>query len=199
MAHARDPRGRPLPERVAAVELLNVLRPTVAVAWLVAFAAKALHEHPDWRDRIASGDQRALDAFGQEVRRLYPFTPWLAARARQKQDILGVPVRRGQLVVLDVYGTLHDGAEWPDPDRFDPGRFLTNEINGDALVPQGGGEVATGHRCPGEAVALTTLAVAVRALATLPHTLPAQDFTYDLTQMPTRPRSGVVLTIGTQH
>ncbi len=196
VAHARTRRGSPLPERIAAVELLNIVRPTVAVAWFVAFAAKALHEHPQWQNRIAAGDDAALDAFVQEVRRLYPFTPWLAARARDRQDVLGVPVRRGALVVLDVYGTLHDETEWSDPDRFDPERFLHGGINGDALVPQGGGEVSTGHRCPGEGVALTMLAVAVRALASLPHTLPTQDLGYDLTQMPTLPRSGVVLAAG---
>lgn len=52
----------------------------------------------------------------------------------------------------------------------------------------------TGHRCPGEGVTLTMLAVAVRALAPLPDTMPPQDLGYDITRIPTRPRSGVVLT-----
>jgi fatty-acid peroxygenase len=60
-------------------------------------------------------------------------------------------------------------------------------------VPQGGGDVATGHRCPGEGVTLTMIAVAVRALAGLPARFPAQDLDYDLSRIPTRPRSGVVL------
>jgi fatty-acid peroxygenase len=185
--------GRLLPERAAGVALLNVVRPTVAVAWFVAFAGKALHEHPEWRRRIADGDEVALAAFVQEVRRLYPFVPVLAARTRSAQDVLGVPLPRGGLVVLDVDGTDHDPAHWPDPDRFDPNRFLQDPVDLDTLVPQGGGDVATGHRCPGEAVTLTMLAVAARVLARTPHTLPSQDLGYDLSRIPTRPRSGVIL------
>jgi fatty-acid peroxygenase len=37
------------------------------------------------------------------------------------------------------------------------------------------------------------LAVAVRTLARLPHTLPPQDLSYDPSRIPTRPRSGVLL------
>jgi fatty-acid peroxygenase len=187
--------GRLLPEPVAGVALLNVVRPTIAVAWFIAFAGMALHEHPDWRRRISDGDEAALTAFVQEVRRLYPFVPVLAARAREEQDVLGVPVPRGGLVVLDVHGTDHDPAHWPDPDRFDPNRFLHGSVDPDTLVPQGGGDVTTGHRCPGESVTLTMLAVAVRTLARLPHSLPPQNLTYDLSRIPTRPRSGVVLDI----
>ncbi len=193
-ARATDPDGGLLPERVAATALLNVVRPTVAVAWFVAFAGKALHEHLEWRERIAAGDDRALDAFVHEVRRLFPFVPILAARAREPQDVLGVRVPRGGLVVLDVHGTDHDPAHWPDPDRFDPERFLRAPVDPDTLVPQGGGDVVTGHRCPGEGVTLTMLAVAVRALTRLPHAMPPQDLGYDITRIPTLPRSGVVLT-----
>lgn len=192
-AGATDLRGRLLPAGVAAVELLNVVRPTVAVAWFVAFAGRALHEHPEWRERVADGDAAALDAFVQEVRRLYPFVPALAARARTAQDVGGVHVPRGGFVVLDVHGTDHDPAHWPEPDRFDPGRFLAAPVDPDTLVPQGGGDVATGHRCPGEGVTLTMLAVAVRTLSRLPYAVPPQDLGYDLSTMPTRPHSGLHL------
>jgi fatty-acid peroxygenase len=48
--------GELLPPGVAAVELLNVLRPTVAVALYVTFAAHALHQYPECRERIAAGE-----------------------------------------------------------------------------------------------------------------------------------------------
>jgi len=156
----------------------------------------ALHEHPEWRHRLADTepDQGAVAAFAQEVRRRYPFVPVLAAVAREDQDVLGVPVPRGGLVVLDVHGTDHDPTHWPDPDRFDPDRFLAGPVDPDTLVPQGGGDVATGHRCPGEDVVLTMIAVATRTLARLDYTLPPQDLEVDLSRVPTRPRSGVLLT-----
>lgn len=193
LAGGRDGAGRLLPARVAAVELLNVVRPSVAVAWFVAFAALALVEQPGWRARIADGDAAAARAFAHEVRRCYPFVPVLAARARRAQDVLGQPVRRGGLVVLDVHGTTHDPGAWPDPDRFDPARFL-GPVEEEALVPQGGGDVRTGHRCPGEGVTLTLLEVAVRRLAAAPWTpVPGQDLGWSTARMPTRPRSGVRL------
>ncbi|WP_345378628.1 cytochrome P450 [Pseudonocardia yuanmonensis] len=195
-ACARDEKGTLLPEREAATTLLNVVRPTVATAWFIAFAGLALHEYPEWRRRIASGDEAALGAFAQEVRRYYPFVPVLTARARTRQTVLGLPIRRGGLVLLDVHGTDHDPAHWTRPDRFDPERFLTGEVDPDALVPQGGGDVSTGHRCPGEGVVLTMIAVAARVLARRPLELPPQDLRYDLSRVPTRPSSGVVLRVG---
>lgn len=195
VAHATDERGKPLPERAAATALLNVVRPTIAVAWFVAFAGEALQEHPEWRARIGAGDDAARHAFVQEVRRFYPFVPVLAARARRSQQVLGQPLRRGGLVLLDVHGTDHDPGSWDHPERFDPGRFLDGQVDPDALVPQGGGDVDTGHRCPGEGVTTRMLAVATRVLATTEITLPPQDLARDLSRVPTRPHSGVVLRV----
>ena len=57
--------------KVAAVELLNVVRPIVAVSAFIAQAAHALHRHPEWRQKLKD-DEGQLEPFVQEVRRLYP-------------------------------------------------------------------------------------------------------------------------------
>jgi fatty-acid peroxygenase len=191
-----DADGQPLPERTAAVELLNILRPTVAVAWLAAFAALALEEHADWRVLIS--DERPSDrpllaeAFAHEVRRYYPFVPVLAGRARHDFEFSGQRMRRGQRVLLDVYGTNH-GTEWEDPWSFLPGRFLdVDPCDIPHFIPQGGGPRETGHRCPGEGVANRLVAVAVSELAKIdPVELPPQDLQFSMRRMPTRPASGV--------
>src|SRR5690606_28005410 len=51
-----DDVGRLLDEKIAAIELINLLRPTVAVARYVVFAADALGRHPQWRARLRVGD-----------------------------------------------------------------------------------------------------------------------------------------------
>jgi fatty-acid peroxygenase len=193
-----DDDGQPLPERTAAVELLNILRPTVAVAWLATFGALALEEHADWRallsDEAPSDHPPLAEAFAHEVRRYYPFVPVLTGKAREDFEFSGQRVERGQRILLDVYGTNH-GAEWADAWSFLPGRFLdVDPCDIPHFVPQGGGPRETGHRCPGEGVSNRLVAVAVSELARLdPVELAPQDLQYSMRRMPTRPASGVRL------
>ncbi|MFJ4877210.1 cytochrome P450 [Streptomyces sp. NPDC088745] len=194
VAHHRDADGALLDPHTAAVEVLNVIRPTVAVSWYVAFAAHALHRWPEQRERLAAGDPARALAFAQEVRRFYPFAPFVAGLAADTAQWDGRPVPAGTMVVLDLYGHDHDPALFPDPYAFDPGRFLDRAPGRDELVPQGGGDPATGHRCPGEDVTLAVLATLTPRLARLAYDVPEQDLRIPLNRMPTRPRSGFVLT-----
>ncbi|GLZ80253.1 fatty-acid peroxygenase [Actinorhabdospora filicis] len=184
-----DEDGEPLPAPVAADELINVLRPTVAVAWFVAFAGLALHRHPEWRARV--GDPEAARAFAHEVRRRFPFAPLLAARSRIEFTWRGHRVRTGGLVVLDLYGSDMDPVAWDSPRRFDPARFLGREPGPFEVLAQGGGDPHTGHKCPGEAFTVTLLADAVTRLAASGFEVPPQDLRYRWSEVPTRPRSGV--------
>lgn len=63
IAMYRDLDGKLLNKHDAAVELLNVLHPTVAVARYIAFAALALHEHPECREKLRSGKEGYLELF----------------------------------------------------------------------------------------------------------------------------------------
>jgi fatty-acid peroxygenase len=186
VATYRGRNGELLPERVAAVELLNVLRPTVAVAYFVAFAADALARRPELRERLGSGSAGDLEGFAHEVRRYYPFVPMLAARVRRSVRYAGRVLPPGRRVVLDVYGTLHDPQIWPDPERFDIDRFTGAEPDQDTFVPQGGGDGRTGHRCPGERVAVELIKAAARHL--VDERAPGQEHgSIPLNRMPTRP------------
>jgi fatty-acid peroxygenase len=193
IASYHQPDGAVLPAAVAGVELLNILRPTIAVAYFAAFAGLALHEHPEWRDQL--DDETTLESFAQEVRRFYPFVPVLGALTRRDLSWRGHQLRAGDRVILDVYGTLHDAAYWNDPERFDPGRFVDSRLDPDVLIPQGGGP-PTGHRCPGERVALDLIKSTARVLTSLDYAVPRQDLTVSLRRMPSRPRSGFVIVPG---
>lgn len=193
VAHHRE-QGAPLEPRVAAVELLNVVRPTVAAAWFVAFSAHALHRWPELRHRLSGGAGYAT-AFAHEVRRFYPFAPFVGGRAVADLSWRGESIPAGALVLLDIYGQHHDPALWPEPYAFQPERFLDRHIGEFDLIPQGGGDPATGHRCPGEPLTVSLLAALAPRLAALEYAVPDQDLTIPLERIPTRPVSGVVLSV----
>lgn len=92
-----------------------------------------------------------------------------------------------------MYGQNHDESLWGVPYAFRPGRFLERRVERDELIPQGGGDPATGHRCPGEGITVGGLeALAVR-LARMEYTVPEQNLTISPRRVPTRPHSGVLL------
>ena len=190
-----DPEEQRLDPDVAAVELLNVLRPTVAVARYIAFLAHALHRYPEHAAELEDADDAARERFVHEVRRLYPFFPFAAAVLREPVTWNGYHLPEGPRVLLDLYGTNRDGSVWEDPDRFDPGRFRDRQISPFTLIPQGGGDHSTDHRCPGEWITIRLMKQSLRLLtAEMGYRLaPDQDLAIDLTRIPAIPESRVVL------
>ena len=189
-----DHDGRPLDVKVAAVELLNVLRPTVAVARFMVFAALALHRHPDARQRVAAEGEPYLEAFAQEVRRHAPFFPIIGGRVKEPFDWRGQRFAQGDWVILDLYGTDHDPRSWSAPDVFRPERFLERQPTPFDLIPQGGGDHLQGHRCPGEGIAVDLTKLAVRMLTgRMRYDVPPQDLSINLACIPALPRSGFVM------
>ncbi|NHC15086.1 cytochrome P450 [Motilibacter deserti] len=193
IAEFRGADGKLLDARTAAVELLNVLRPTVAIARYIALVALALHGHPRWLAALRASDADVVP-FVQEVRRYYPFFPAIPARAREHLRWRGVEVPAGRRVMLDVHGTNLDPRSWDRPDEFRPERFRAWADDAYAFIPQGGGDHATGHRCPGEWVTVEVLAATVRLLTReMEYAVPPQDLRVSMRRLPTGPRSGFVL------
>lgn len=149
IAWHRTGEGELLETEVAAVELINVLRPTVAIAHYVTFAALALDEHPEAAQRVRDGSDPELEQFVQEVRRLAPFFPLVAGRVVEPFEWRESAFPHGRWVLLDLYGTNRDPRSWEEPDEFRPERFDRWEGDLFSLIPQGGGDHHRGHRCPG--------------------------------------------------
>jgi fatty-acid peroxygenase len=98
-------------------------------------------------------------------------------------------------VLLDLYGTNRDPRTWEDADRFLPGRFVGWDGDPYTFVPQGAGEPALGHRCPGEWATIVLVRSAVRALTReIAYAVPEQDLRIPPSHMPPRPASGFVIT-----
>lgn len=196
----RDEHGSVLPARLAGIELQNSMRPMIAVARFVAFAAKALHERPEWRVRIAdeTAQRGALvggplaTAFAQEIRRTAPFVPALPGWAKTDVELDGESVGAGGRVVLDILGTNTDDRSWERAGEFDPERFvgvLDYEAI-DAFIPHGGAGVSTGHRCPGEKLAIAGLAAAIATLSDPRVTILPAGLGVNHRRLPTKPSSG---------
>lgn len=190
IAMHRDLNGNLPHSHTAAVSVNNLLRPTVAIAYYVTFAALALHEYPEYRQKLRKGDDKDIEMFVQEVRRFYPFVPFLGARVRKEFEWKGYSFEKDRLVLLDVYGTLHDPKHWDRPNEFRPERFLNWNGSPFDFIPQGGGDPFTGHRCAGEWVTIGLAKVAVEALIELDYEVPKQNFGFSLSRMPSYPESG---------
>jgi fatty-acid peroxygenase len=200
VARHKDAGGEQLDPRVAAVELLNIIRPTTAVAWFVAYSAHALIRWPENRARLAGGDAAFAEAFAHEVRRFYPFAPFIGGRAPRELEWDGERIPKNTMVLLDLYGQNHDGDLWEDPYAFRPERFLAaeggvREIGAFELVPQGAGDPRTNHRCPGEQLTVGLLSALAVRLARLQFDVPEQNLSISLSRIPARPASGVVLQV----
>jgi cytochrome P450 len=78
----------------------------------------------------------------KETLRLRPSVYLLGRRARCATEIGGYPLRKHQVVLLGVYG-MHQRADlYPDPQRFDPDRFLPEReesLPRHAFLPFGAG------------------------------------------------------------
>lgn len=185
----KDETGDLLSPKIAAVEILNLLRPTVAVSLYFLFCCHALELHPEHRERILNEELGHVDRFVSEVRRSYPFFPALFARVRDDFDWEGMSFKRGTRVMLDVYGTNHDADAWSEPYEFNPDRF--KHWNGDpySYIPQGVGDHFTHHRCPGEVITIELMRTVTEFFVNrIDYDVPTQNLRLDLSRLPAAPR-----------
>ena len=182
-----------LSPRVAAVELLNVMRPTIAISVFITFVAHALQQFPTCRRKLRS-DEEYLELFVQEVRRFYPFFPAAMARVRHDFEWNGYRFPRGRRVILDLYGTNRDLRVWDAPEEFQPERFQRWDGSPFNFIPQGGGDHDLNHRCPGEWITIELMKESTRFLATqISYDVPDQDLRIAFSRLPAIPRSGFVI------
>jgi cytochrome P450 len=155
---AHDPEtGRPLPEpdiRANIVTFIGAGHETTANA--LTWTLYLLSQSPEWRERAEAeadaafdpGRPAALDACPalraviEESLRLYPPAAILSRQAVADDEILGVPVPAGTVIVVSPYVLHRRRGLWEDPDAFDPSRFLgerRERIDRFAYIPFGAG------------------------------------------------------------
>jgi hypothetical protein len=99
----------------------------------------------------------------QEVLRMWPPGPAAPRMSVEPSELHGVEIPAGRLVLYSAYVTGRLPDVWPEPERFDPGRWAPGapEPHPYAFVPFGGGY----RRCIGFALATLELQVIAIRLA----------------------------------
>ncbi|MFE0648030.1 cytochrome P450 [Streptomyces sp. NPDC059534] len=102
----------------------------------LTWAFVLLDRHPEVMER-AAGDAGAVQGVISETLRLYP-TAWLLPRHSPADETLdGWHIAAGTDLLVCPYLTHRDPEVWPDPERFDPGRFAARTPPPGAYLPFG--------------------------------------------------------------
>ncbi len=190
----RDLEGHLLDPEIASVEVINILRPIVAIAVYITFSALAVHHYPEEREKLKSGNEKSVQMFVQEVRRYYPFFPFAAAEVKEDFIWKDYTFEKGTLTLLDLFGTNHDPAIWDNPEVFQPSRFENWDGSPFSFIPQGGGDYYLGHRCAGEWVTIEIMKVSLNFLVNqMTYDIPEQDLSYSLVSIPSMPKSKIII------
>ena len=124
-----------------------------------------------------------------EAMRLYPPAWVLTRNAVAADEIDGVEIAPGSLIVISPWVVHRDKTAWPDPTKFDPDRFLTEDrIPSGAFIPFGLGN----RMCIGRDFAMFEGVIALAMLA--------RKFKFDpvnkivpLPSVTVRPKHGLLL------
>lgn len=190
IAHTRKLNGKLLDKKTAAVELLNILSHTVAVARYIIFAAHALFKDPRLKEKILNYNEKFINHFLKEIRRFYPFFPFVEALVKKDFYWNGFHFPQKSRVILDLYSTNHDERIWKNPNEFRPERFEDERIKEFSSIHHDGIGLYDNHRYFGEMITLALMKEAVEFLTSgVEYEVPPQNLYIDLTQIPTLPES----------
>lgn len=106
----------------------------------------------------------------QEAMRIFP-PAWAIPRTAIEDDVIdGHRIPRGSTVLIPIHAIHHDERWWPDPERFDPTRFMPDHPRRHrcAYLPFGGGR----RVCIGQSFALIEATLIAAAMS--------RRFVYDL-------------------
>jgi cytochrome P450 len=206
LAAHEDERGLPL-RRVRDEATTFMLAGHETTANALAWMWYLLALNPDARDRMLAevdevlGDRRPTvddvqalpwtTACFQEAMRYYP-PAWVIPRLAIEDDVIdGHRIPKGSKVVIPIHTVHHDERFWPDPEVFDPERFMPGagkDRHRCAYVPFGGGR----RVCIGTSFALmeTTLITAMMSRRFVYDLVPGHPVEPEAT-LTLRPKNGV--------
>jgi len=176
------------------------------VASALSWALCLLSENPTYQELIFNEVQEVLGertpvfadypnlpatkAVLDEAMRLYP-PAWVLTRSTIADDeIAGVEIKAGSLIVISPWVVHRDPVAWPDANKFDPTRFLNQrKIEQGSFIPFGLGN----RMCIGKDFALFEAVIALAMLVRRFKFEPTQANTEALPSVTVRPKSGLPL------
>lgn len=135
------------------------------VAVTLAWVFERISRHPRLLAELTAEADAGRDTLHQatirEVQRIRTVIDFMGRRVYAPTVALGEWVVPQGCSVLVAIGQIHRSAEtFPDPDRFDPQRFLVDSPSTFEWLPYGGGT----RRCPGSAFANLEMEVVLRTV-----------------------------------
>jgi len=157
---ARDENGEPMSDAELCDQLMTLLfagHDTTATS--LAFALHNVLRHPEVLDRLrtelAQGRLEYVEATAKETLRLNPIVSEVGRVLSRPMRIGGWDLPAGVEASPCIYLTHRRPDLWPEPERFQPERFLGRRTSPYEFFPFGGGV----RRCLGMAFALFEMKV----------------------------------------
>jgi cytochrome P450 family 110 len=162
---ARDATGAPLSVREVWEQLMTFfMAGHDTTASTLAWAVQLVHRDPVVRDRLRAEVDSAtaaealaarpyLEAVCLETLRLCPIAPYIARDLRRPFAVGGYELPAGASLAISIIGIHRRPELYPEPERFDPERFLGRSYAPSQFLPFGGGA----RRCMGAALAVLEL------------------------------------------
>ncbi|UMB69553.1 cytochrome P450 [Mycobacterium paraterrae] len=162
---ARDEDGRPIPDDHIIDELQTLLAAGhETTATTLAWAVERLRRHPEVLAKLVAeidaGGSDLLQATVWEVQRSRPVIPLVLRVTTDRMRLGDWVLPKGHTMIASIALSHSSPANYTDPTRFDPTRFLNNKPDTSSWIPYGGGL----RRCVGAAFANNEMLITLREL-----------------------------------
>jgi cytochrome P450 family 138 len=177
LVQARHVDGAPMRDAEIRDQLVTLLAAGhETTAHQLSWAVERLRRHPDVLGRLAeeadAGGRALRDATIREVQRTRPVVMFAARWPTEPYELGGYRLPVSVTIASMAALTHYDPRLFPDPDRFDPDRFLRRAAaDSYAWIPFGGGR----RRCIGAAFAHMELDVVLRTLLRRAELVPTSE------------------------
>lgn len=174
---ARDEEGNALSAQDLRDQLVTLLvagheTTATGLSWAMRWLLDSPKAETALRDEITAAEREGpltperiaklefLDAVVRESLRMQPIVPLVGRVLQRPMRVGGVELPAGVAVACSIYLTHRREEVWPDPERFDPWRFLERRFTPSEWLPFGGGI----RKCIGMSFALYEMKIVLAAL-----------------------------------